>query len=92
MGIQAALWTVDTQDAVRSLLPLGPDCIVTNRPDRGGMGECGNEEIKIIKRPVQDIKLHGTFSMSALYYLMSSIVMTARSLRARSAQKTPDVH
>ena len=34
MGIQAAFWTVDTQDAVRSLLPLGPDCIVTNRPDR----------------------------------------------------------
>ena len=25
MGIQAAFWTVDTQDAVRSLLPLGPD-------------------------------------------------------------------
>ena len=34
IGIQAAFWTVDTQDAVRSLLPLGPDCIVTNRPDR----------------------------------------------------------
>ena len=25
---------MDTQDAVRSLLPLGSDCIVTNRPDR----------------------------------------------------------
>ena len=44
MGIQAAFWTVDTQDAVRSLLPLGPDCIVTNRPDR--VREWVNEEIK----------------------------------------------
>ena len=34
MGIKVALWTVDTEKAVRSLLPLGPDCIVTNRPDR----------------------------------------------------------
>ena len=34
MGVKVALWTVDTEDAVRSLLPLGPDCIVTNRPDR----------------------------------------------------------
>ena len=34
LGVQAAFWTVDTQDAVRSLLPLNPDCIVTNRPDR----------------------------------------------------------
>ena len=34
MGIKVALWTVDTEDAVRSLLSLGPDCLVTNRPDR----------------------------------------------------------
>lgn len=34
LGVKAAFWTVDTQDAVRSLLPLEPDCIVTNRPDR----------------------------------------------------------
>lgn len=34
MGVKVALWTVDTEDAVRSLLPLGPDCLVTNRPDR----------------------------------------------------------
>ena len=34
MGVKVALWTVDTEKAVRSLLPLGPDCIVTNRPDR----------------------------------------------------------
>ena len=34
MGIKVALWTADTEKAVRSLLPLGPDCIVTNRPDR----------------------------------------------------------
>lgn len=34
LGVQASFWTVDTQDAVRSLLPLNPDCIVTNRPDR----------------------------------------------------------
>ena len=34
MGIKVALWTVDTEKAVRSLLPLGPDCLVTNRPDR----------------------------------------------------------
>ena len=33
-GVKVALWTVDTEDAVRSLLPLGPDCLVTNRPDR----------------------------------------------------------
>ena len=34
MGVKVALWTVDTEKAVRSLLPLGPDCLVTNRPDR----------------------------------------------------------
>ena len=34
LGIKAAFWTVDTQEAVRSLMPLEPDCIVTNRPDR----------------------------------------------------------
>ena len=34
LGVKAAFWTVDTQEAVRSLLPLNPDCIVTNRPDR----------------------------------------------------------
>ena len=34
LGVKVALWTVDTEDAVRSLLPLGVDCIVTNRPDR----------------------------------------------------------
>ena len=38
MGVKVALWTVDTEKAVRSLLPLGPDCIVTNRPDACGNG------------------------------------------------------
>lgn len=92
MGIQAAFWTVDTQDAVRSLLPLGPDCIVTNRPGpRAGMGECGNEEIKRSQNGPRAgyQNCTGTFSMSTPHYLMSGIVMTALSLRARSAQKTP---
>ena len=34
LGVKTALWTVDTENAVRSLLPLEPDCLVTNRPDR----------------------------------------------------------
>ena len=34
LGIKAAYWTVDTEDAVNALLPLQPDAIVTNRPDR----------------------------------------------------------
>lgn len=39
MGIKVALWTVDTEKAVRSLLPLGPDCLVTHPPGpRAGMG------------------------------------------------------
>ena len=33
-GVRVAFWTVDTEDAVRSLLALQPDAIVTNRPDR----------------------------------------------------------
>lgn len=33
IGCKVAFWTVNTQDAVRSLLPLGPDCFVTDRPD-----------------------------------------------------------
>ena len=34
LGIKTAYWTVDTEEAVRDLLPLQPDAIVTNRPDR----------------------------------------------------------
>ena len=34
LGIKAAFWTVDTEQAVRDLLPYEPDAIVTNRPDR----------------------------------------------------------
>lgn len=34
LGIKTAFWTVDTETAVRDLLPLQPDAIVTNRPDR----------------------------------------------------------
>lgn len=33
LGTKAAFWTVDTRYGVRSLLPLAPDAIVTNRPD-----------------------------------------------------------
>ena len=32
-GCKAAFWTVNTEDVVRSLVPLGPDCFVTDRPD-----------------------------------------------------------
>ena len=34
LGIKAAFWTVDTEEAVKDLWPLQPDAIVTNRPDR----------------------------------------------------------
>ena len=34
LGVKVAFWTVDTEEAVRDLLPLQPDAIVTNRPDR----------------------------------------------------------
>ena len=34
MGIKVALWTVDMEDSVRSLLRTGADAYVTNRPDR----------------------------------------------------------
>ena len=34
LGTKAAYWTVDTEEAVRDLMPLQPDAIVTNRPDR----------------------------------------------------------
>lgn len=34
LGVKVAFWTVDTRRALRSLLPLGPDAIVTNRPDK----------------------------------------------------------
>ena len=33
LGCKVAFWTVNTQNVVRSLLPLGPDCFVTDRPD-----------------------------------------------------------
>lgn len=33
IGCKVAFWTVNTQDAVRSLVPLEPDCFVTDRPD-----------------------------------------------------------
>ena len=32
-GCKAAFWTVNTEDVVRSLVPLGPDCFVTDRSD-----------------------------------------------------------
>ena len=34
MGIRVSLWTVDTEDAVRSLLRTSADAYITNRPDR----------------------------------------------------------
>lgn len=34
LGIKAAYWTVDGEQAVKDLWPLQPDAIVTNRPDR----------------------------------------------------------
>ena len=34
LGVKAAFWTVDAKEAVKDLLPLQPDAIVTNRPDR----------------------------------------------------------
>ena len=33
IGCKAAFWTVNTENVVRSLIPLGPDCFVTDRPD-----------------------------------------------------------
>ena len=33
IGCKAAFWTVNAQNVVRSLLPLEPDCFVTDRPD-----------------------------------------------------------
>ena len=33
IGCKVAFWTVNTKNVVRSLLPLGPDCFVTDRPD-----------------------------------------------------------
>ena len=34
LGVKVALWTVDTEDAVKKLLATGPDAFITNRPDR----------------------------------------------------------
>ena len=34
LGIKAAYWTVDGEQAVKDLWSLQPDAIVTNRPDR----------------------------------------------------------
>ena len=34
MGIKVSLWTVDTENTVRSLLRTGADAYITNRPDR----------------------------------------------------------
>ena len=34
LGIKAAYWTVNTEDAVKAVLPLQPDSILTDRPDR----------------------------------------------------------
>ena len=34
LGVKVALWTVDTEDEVKTLLQTGPDAFVTNRPDR----------------------------------------------------------
>ncbi len=33
-GVKVALWTVDTENAVKLLLQTGPDAYITNRPDR----------------------------------------------------------
>ena len=33
VGCKVAFWTVNSKNVVRSLLPLGPDCFVTDRPD-----------------------------------------------------------
>lgn len=33
LGVNVAFWTVDNRQALRSLLPLGPDAIVTDRPE-----------------------------------------------------------
>ena len=34
MSIKVSLWTVDTEDSVRSLLRTSADAYITNRPDR----------------------------------------------------------
>ena len=34
LGIKAAYWTVNTEQAVKAVLPLQPDGILTDRPDR----------------------------------------------------------
>lgn len=34
MGMKVAFWTVDTEEAVRDLMELEPDVIISNRPDR----------------------------------------------------------
>lgn len=34
MGMKVGFWTVDTEEAVRDLLELEPDIIISNRPDR----------------------------------------------------------
>ena len=34
LGIKAAYWTVNTEEAVKAVLPLQPDGILTDRPDR----------------------------------------------------------
>lgn len=34
MGMKVGFWTVDTEEAVRDLLKLEPDIIISNRPDR----------------------------------------------------------
>lgn len=33
LGVKVAFWTPDTKESIRALLSLGPDAIVTNRPD-----------------------------------------------------------
>ena len=33
-GVKVALWTIDTRESLREVLPFGPDAIATNRPDR----------------------------------------------------------
>lgn len=45
VGCKVAFWTVNTKNVVRSLLPLGPDCFVTDRPDsiRVWIAEAGAE-------------------------------------------------
>ena len=77
LGIKAAYWTVDGEQAVKDLWPLQPDAIVTNRPDR-------------VREWVSELEMEESHKKegSAAQFLPFYVIKCIRGCAARTARRS----